>query len=107
MENYIKEKILPIITIVKGEEERVTAFKQIKKLIIFEICHEITWPITPLSLCRNILLRFDSLPTENININTNPESPFLFKTVYTLFDNATTLANVLGKFFLLNMKRFL
>ena len=97
MENYIKEKILPIITIVKGEEERVTAFKQIKKLIIFEICHEITWPITPLSLCRNILLRFDSLPTENINVNTNPESPFLFKTVYTLFDNATTLANVLGK----------
>jgi hypothetical protein len=97
METYVKEKILPIISIVKIESEKVKAFKQIKKLIIFEICHEITWPITPLSLCRNILLRYDSLPTENINVNTNPESKFLFKTVYTLFDNATTLANVLGK----------
>jgi len=97
MEIYVKEKILPIITPVKGEDEKIKAFKQIKKLIIFEICHEITWPITPLSLCRNILLRYDSLPTENINVNTNPESKFLFKTVYTLFDNATTLANVVGK----------
>ena len=46
------------------------AFKSIKRLIIFEVVHEKAWPITQPSLCRNISLRYDEFPVENIQLTT-------------------------------------
>ena len=101
MENYTKNIILPIIkvpskeilkTMEPGEQERVKAFNKIKKMIIFEVVHEKAWPITQNSLCRNISLRYDEFPVENLHLSDQKIEPFHY-----LFADPTTIANVVGK----------
>ena len=94
MEQYTKEIILPIIKINALDSREVRALKAIKKLIIFEVVHEKAWPITEKSLCRNIPLRYDEFPVENIKLN---EETNKISTFHYLFADPTTIGNVIGK----------
>jgi hypothetical protein len=94
METFTKTKILPLITIDKSDNEITQAKKNIYKLIIFEVIHEKAWPITIKSLCRNIPLRYDEFPVENLTYN---ESKNKVTSFHYLFSDPTTIANVLAK----------
>ena len=63
--DYTKS-ILQIIKPVKGDTEKERAYKNLKKLIIFEVIHEKGWPTTKFSFCRNVPLGFDVFPIETI-----------------------------------------
>ena len=99
MEKFTKEKIIPMITlrdtdITSQDEEmmRNRAYRAIKKLIIFEVVHEKAWPITQPALCRNISLRYDEFPVENIGYKNDQIEAFHY-----LFSDPTTIGNVVGK----------
>ena len=95
MEKFTKETILPIIQIkTSDDDDKVKAYKQIKKLLIFEIVHEKAWPITKKSLCRNLVLRYDEFPVENIKLNESNNKISIF---HYLFADPTTIGNVVGK----------
>ena len=93
MEEFTKTKILPMIVVNKEtDSEEIKAFKSIKRLIIFEVVHEKAWPITQPSLCRNISLRYDEFPVENIHLDNDKISTFHY-----LFSDPTTIGNVVAK----------
>ena len=93
MHDFTVTKILPMIVIDKEtDSDEIKAFKSIKRLIIFEVVHEKAWPITQPSLCRNISLRYDEFPVENINIKDGK-----IGTYHYLFSDPTTIGNVIAK----------
>ena len=93
MHDFTVNKILPMIVLDKNNDSNETkAFKSIKKLIIFEVVHEKAWPITQPSLCRNISLRYDEFPVENIYLNEDKIDTFHY-----LFADPTTIGNVIAK----------
>ncbi len=94
MEKFTKEVILPIIEIKQTDDEKTQAYKQIKKILIFEISHEKAWPITKKSLCRNLVLRYDEFPVENIKYDKENKKIGVF---HYLFADPTTIGNVVGK----------
>jgi hypothetical protein len=93
MHDFTVRKILPMILINKdSDNDEIKAFKSMKRLIIFEVIHEKAWPITQPSLCRNISLRYDEFPIENIYLKDNKIGAF-----YYLFSDPTTIGNVIAK----------
>ena len=94
MEDFIKKIIIPKITIQEEDNEETIAKKNIWRLIIFEVVHEKAWPITNLSLCRNIPLRYDEFPVENL---TYDEKKNKITSFHYLFADPTTIGNVVGK----------
>jgi hypothetical protein len=106
MEKFTKEKIIPMISLKdfpkdsgNPETEKERAMRAIKKMIIFEVVHEKAWPITQPSLCRNISLRYDEFPVENITYGQseiNPDNNVIMAYHY-LFADPTTIGNVVGK----------
>ncbi len=94
MEKFTKEIIIPILQINPEDDERTRAYKQIKKIIIFEIVHEKAWPLTKKSLCRNLVLRYDEFPVENIKYDRDNGK---ISTFHYLFADPTTIGNVVGK----------
>ena len=93
MHDFTVTKILPMIVIDKEHDsDEIKAFKSIKRLIVFEVVHEKAWPITQPSLCRNISLRYDEFPVENINIKDGKIGSFHY-----LFSDPTTIGNVIAK----------
>ena len=93
MHDFTINKILPIILIDKAiDSEKIKAFKSIKRLIIFEVVHEKAWPITQPSLCKNISLRYDEFPVENIYLNKDKIDTFHY-----LYSDPTTIGNVIAK----------
>lgn len=106
MHTFTKEKILPMISLKDHpknsgdpEIEKERAMRAIKKIIIFEVVHEKAWPMTQASLCRNISLRYDEFPVENITFGPseiNPEKNVI-KAFHYLFADPTTIGNVVGK----------
>jgi hypothetical protein len=78
----------------KLEKEKAIAYKNIKKLIIFEVVHEKAWPITKFSLCRNIPLGYDVFPIETLVARTTTVG---IKTVDDKFQDPTTLSNLYNK----------
>ena len=105
MESFTKEKIIPMITLKNlpkdssdPEIQKERAMRAIKKLIIFEVVHEKAWPITQPSLCRNISLRYDEFPVENITFATSDNTgKKVIKAFHYLFADPTTIGNVVGK----------
>jgi hypothetical protein len=77
----------------KLQKEKLIAYKNIKKLIIFEVVHEKAWPITKFSLCRNIPLGYDVFPIETL-VGTSRGG---IKTVDDKFQDPTTLSNLYNK----------
>jgi len=77
----------------KLELEKAIAYKNIKKLIIFEVVHEKAWPITKFSLCRNIPLGYDVFPIETLVATSRGG----IKTVDDRFQDPTTLSNLYNK----------
>jgi hypothetical protein len=69
------------------------AYKNIKKLIVFEVVHEKAWPITKFSLCRNIPLGYDVFPIETLVATSRGG----IKTVDDKFQDPTTLSNLYNK----------
>ena len=61
-------------------------------MLVFEVVHEKAWPITEKSLCRNIQLRYDEFPVENIKLVDGRVTTFHY-----LFADPTTIGNVCGK----------
>lgn len=94
MENFTKTQILPMIDIKTFDSTEKKAFKSIKRLIIFEVVHEKAWPITQPSLCRNISLRYDEFPVENIQLDKDSKK---ISTFHYLFSDPTTIGNVISK----------
>lgn len=92
MSKFTKDVILPMIIPNIGDTERVLAEKNISKIIIFEVVHEKAWPITRKSLCRNILLRYDEFPVENLKVDDGE-----IKVFHYLFSDPSTLGNVICK----------
>ena len=93
MHDFTVSKILPMIVIDKdADSPEIKAFKSIKRLIIFEVVHEKAWPITQPSLCRNISLRYDEFPVENIHLHNDKIDAFHY-----LFSDPTTIGNVIAK----------
>lgn len=85
--------ILPYILPKAGDDEKVAAYKQIKKLLVFEVIHEKSWPITKFSLCRNIPLGYDIFPIESL-IGTENGG---ITTIDDKFQDPTTLSNLYHK----------
>ena len=106
MKKFTDEVIFPMISM-KGlpkdsgneEIEKNRAMRAIKKLIIFEVVHEKAWPITQPSLCRNISLRYDEFPVENITFGSSDydSEKDVIKAFHYLFADPTTIGNVVGK----------
>ena len=94
METFTKTILLPLITIVESDDEITKAKKNMYKLLIFEVVHEKAWPITIKSLCRNIPLRYDEFPVENLSYD---ETKNKVSSFHYLFSDPTTIANVLAK----------
>ncbi len=94
MELYTKKVILPLITIKESDDELTKEKKNMRRLLIFEVIHEKAWPITIKSLCRNIPLRYDEFPVENLTYN---EEKNKITTFHYLFADPTTISNVVGK----------
>ena len=94
MEDFTKKQILPMITTTPEDAPIIKAFKSIKRLIIFEVVHEKAWPITQPSLCKNISLRYDEFPVENIQLEKDTEK---ISTFHYLFSDPTTIGNVIAK----------
>ena len=83
-----------MITTTPEDAPIIKAFKSIKRLIIFEVVHEKAWPITQPSLCKNISLRYDEFPVENIQLEKDTEK---ISTFHYLFSDPTTIGNVIAK----------
>ena len=107
MQDFTNETIIPMITL-KGlpkdsSDQNINnerAMRAIKKLIIFEVVHEKAWPITQPSLCRNISLRYDEFPVENITFGPSKKDgkdKSVIKAFHYLFADPTTIGNVAGK----------
>ena len=97
MNTYAKNTIVPLINVTKNLRENdltAYAYRCIKRIIIFEVVHEKAWPLTQKSLIRNIRLRYDSFPVENIDAD--PAKGVVYTFDY-LFDDPTTLGNVRAK----------
>ncbi len=95
MDTFTKNKILPLIIHKPNMDDEVTTAKRnIWRLIIFEVVHEKAWPITIKSLCRNISLRYDEFPVENLTYSEEKNKIVSF---HYLFSDPTTIANVVGK----------
>jgi hypothetical protein len=93
MHEFTVSSILPMITIDKASDTpEMKALKSIKRLIVFEVVHEKAWPITQPSLCRNISLRYDEFPVENIHLKDGKVDAFHY-----LFSDPTTIGNVVAK----------
>jgi hypothetical protein len=96
MNKFTKNFLMPIITIKKGDSEKIKGYKKILKLIIFEVVHEKAWPITALALCRCIPLLYDIFPIENLTI-VNENGNTYIDTYEDQFNDPTTLSNLRGK----------
>jgi hypothetical protein len=48
----------------KGKSEYERSLAKMIKMLIFEVVHEKSWPLTKISLCRNLKLGFDVYPIE-------------------------------------------
>jgi hypothetical protein len=95
IEMYKFSKILlNIIKFKTGDSEKIKAYKQIKKMLIFEVVHEKAWPITKFSLCRNIPLGYDIFPIESL---VQTENGAGMKTFDDKFQDPTTLSNLYHK----------
>lgn len=94
MHEFTVNKIIPMIKINNEDSSEIKANKSIKRLIIFEVIHEKAWPITQPSLCRNISLRYDEFPVENINLNNDNGK---IDTFHYLFSDPSTIGNVIAK----------
>jgi hypothetical protein len=109
MDDFTKNVILPLITPVKNwpsirrkaRTERSTyenqlyaleGHKALMRLLIFEIVHEKAWPMTPKSLLRNIVHKYDKFPVESIVVIDDKISTRDFT-----FDDPTTLSNTIHK----------
>jgi hypothetical protein len=92
MHDFTVNKIIPMIKINRDDSDEIKAYKSIKRLIIFEVVHEKAWPITQPSLCRNISLRYDEFPVENIYLNNDKIDTFHY-----LFSDPSTIGNVIAK----------
>ena len=85
-------KLLDFIKKNESDTDEQKAYKQIQRMLIFEVVHEKAWPITKFSLCRNIPLGYDIFPIENLevtndNIHTRDDK----------FEDPTTLSNLYHK----------
>jgi hypothetical protein len=96
MEKFTKDVILPMIKFSQGDSVEVKAYKQMIKLIVFEVVHEKAWPITSRSMCRCIPLLYDRFPIENLNVHEENGQQVL-STRDDQFDDPTTLSNLRGK----------
>ena len=100
MEQFYKEQedftkfLVNLIKLAPTDTPKEKAYKNIKKLIIFEVVHEKGWPITKFSLCRNIPLGYDIFPIETM-VETDGSSGI--KIVDDKFQDPTTLSNVYQK----------
>lgn len=93
MFNFTKE-ILPLILVQKSDSDEIKAYKQINKLLVFEVIHEKGWPITKFSLCRNIPLGYDIFPIEVLDVDATDR---VFITIENKFNDPTTLSNLYNK----------
>ena len=78
-----------------SKEDRIYALeghKALMRLLIFEIVHEKAWPMTPKSLLRNIVHKYDKFPVESIEVTDAKISTRDFT-----FDDPTTLSNCIHK----------
>jgi len=92
MYRFTFDTILPLISLKDISDQTEKALRNIMKIIIFEIIHEKAWPISPKSICRNITLKHDTFPIDNLEIVDNEISTTIIK-----FDDPTVLSNVRGK----------
>jgi hypothetical protein len=93
-EQYAFTKVLlELIKITPADTPQQKAYKNIKKLIIFEVIHEKAWPVTKFSMCRNIPLGYDVFPIETMV----ESQQYGLKAVDSKFQDPTTLANVYHK----------
>ena len=106
MKKFTDKVIFPMISmkgLPKNSGNKLINYKRamraIKKLIIFEVVHEKAWPITQPSLCRNISLRYDEFPVENITFGPSDydKEKNVIKAFHYLFADPTTIGNVVGK----------
>lgn len=93
MYRFTFDTILPLINKKDVSEEAEMAMRDLIKLIVFEIVHEKAWPITPKSICRNLTLRYDTFPIDNLEIDKDKN----ITTRIIKFDDPTVLSNVRGK----------
>jgi len=99
IEDFYKEQetytkfLLGLIKLENNDTPKGRAYKNIQKLIIFEVVHEKGWPITKFSLCRNIPLGYDIFPIETLV----ESKKFGIKTADDKFQDPTTLSNVYNK----------
>jgi hypothetical protein len=96
MNQFTQKFLIPIITIIKGDTEKIKSYKKIIKLIIFEVVHEKAWPVTSLAICRCIPLLYDLFPVESLTIVDENGKKYL-DTVEQTFSDPTTLSNLRGK----------
>jgi hypothetical protein len=87
-------KLLNLYKIVSGDSDQVKNYKKLKKLIIFEVCHEKGWPLTKFSLCRNIPLGYDVYPIEIMTLNQDTNNMTVYHKKIT---DPTTLSNLYHK----------
>lgn len=90
--DYVNNTIMPIIKINCDDSEEDIGIKQLMNMIIFEIVHEKAWVITKKSLCRNILLKYDTYPFEKIVVDDNG-----LRIITDKYKDPTTLHNLYGK----------
>lgn len=79
---------------VPSDNEEQKNYKKLKKLIIFEVCHEKGWPLTKFSLCRNIPLGYDTYPVETMGFHMNTGNMYTYEEKIT---DPTTLSNLYHK----------
>ena len=96
MSKFTKEHILPIIKTTKQDSKQIKGYKNVIKLIIFEVVHEKAWPITALSICRCVPLQYDIFPIETLTISEENGQQHVDAYVDS-FNDPTTLSNLRGK----------
>jgi len=92
MEDFTKNKLMPIIKFKEEDSPEVKAIKAIMKIIVFEVVHEKAWPLTEKSLCKIITMRYDEFPIENIDLIDGK-----IQTFHYLFADPTTIGSIVGK----------
>jgi hypothetical protein len=88
------QKVWNLIKPVDGDDEKTSAYKQLKKLLVFEVVHERGWPLTQFSLCRNIPYGYNIFPIEILI--PSPDGKGLMAKE-DKFQDPTTLANMYNK----------
>ena len=105
MEEFTKKIVVPLTKLDHTEfgrsddiknQEISNAYKQLIKMLIFEIVHEKAWPITAKSISRCIGILYDTFPIESLCINTD-SSGVKITVKNEMFDDPTTLSNLRGK----------